>query len=161
MDLTYALQYTSLGRIRQDTRYHWWTYSPSRALDTAVTRLRIGHIHLNSHLHKLGMTDDPHCPWCPTQPHTPEHLLLHYPRHHSHHMALLHSLSFLHLRRPTITDLLGGSQDPDLSFKVPQRTGQLNRIWFTYSSATCIFGALKAVASQPLHSKFSTRTRSK
>ena len=29
--LTNALQYTSLGRIRQ---HRWWTYSPSRALDT-------------------------------------------------------------------------------------------------------------------------------
>ena len=26
-DLTHALQYTSLGRIRQHTRHHWWTYS--------------------------------------------------------------------------------------------------------------------------------------
>ncbi|KAG0710002.1 hypothetical protein GWK47_023703 [Chionoecetes opilio] len=31
-ELTNALQYTSLGRIRQDTRHHWWTHSPSRAL---------------------------------------------------------------------------------------------------------------------------------
>ena len=62
----------------------------------ASTRLQIGHSRLSSHLHKLGMTDDPHCPWCPTQQDTPEHLRLHYPRHHSHRMALLHSLSSLH-----------------------------------------------------------------
>ncbi|XP_045119657.1 uncharacterized protein LOC123509432 [Portunus trituberculatus] len=90
--MTDALQHTSLGHIRQDTRHHWWTYSPNQALDTAVTRLRIG---LNAHLHRLGMTNSPHCPWCSTQPDTPEHLLLHCPRHHSHRVALLHSLCYL------------------------------------------------------------------
>ncbi|KAG0718269.1 RNA-directed DNA polymerase from mobile element jockey [Chionoecetes opilio] len=133
-ELTDALQYTSLGRIRHDTRHHLWTHSPSRALDTAVTRLRIGHTRLNSHLHKLGMTEDPHCPWCPTQLDTPEHLL-HCPRHHSHRMALLQSLSPLLLRRPTLAELLGGSPDPGLAFKVLkhtrtflQKSGQLHRI---------------------------------
>ena len=123
-DLTNVLQYTSLECIRQDTRF-----------DTAITRFRIGQWRLNSHLHKLGMTENPHCPWCPTKPDTPEHFLLHCPCHHSHRMALLHSRSSLHLRRPTITDLLGGSQDPCLTFKVLkhtrtflQRTGQLNRV---------------------------------
>ncbi|MPC59546.1 hypothetical protein E2C01_053570 [Portunus trituberculatus] len=57
--LTDALQHTTLGHIRQDTRHHWWTYSPNRALDTALTRLRIGHTRLNAHLHRLGMTDSP------------------------------------------------------------------------------------------------------
>ncbi|KAG0713306.1 Nucleic-acid-binding protein from mobile element jockey [Chionoecetes opilio] len=134
-ELTDALQYTSLGRRRHDTRHHWWTHSPSRALDTAVTRLRIGHTRLNSHLHKLGMTDDPHCPWCPTYLDTPEHLLLQCPRHHSHRTALLQSLYPLLLRRPTLADLLGGSPDPGLAFKILkhtrtflQKSGQLHRI---------------------------------
>ena len=38
------------------------------------------------------LVKDPDCPWCPLQPDTPEHLLMHCPRHHSHRMALLHSL---------------------------------------------------------------------
>ena len=87
------------------------------ALDTVVTTLKIGHSHLNSHFHKLGMIDNPHCP---TQSYAPEHLLLHCPRHHSLRMALFHSLSSLHLGRPSITDLLGGSQDPGLVFKAHQ-----------------------------------------
>ncbi|MPC09639.1 hypothetical protein E2C01_002256 [Portunus trituberculatus] len=34
--------------------------------------LRIGYTRLNAHLHRLGMTDSPHCPWCPTRhPRTP------------------------------------------------------------------------------------------
>ena len=133
--LTDALQYTTLRHVRQDTGHHWWTYSPNRALDTAITRLRIGHTRLNAHLHRLGMTDSPHCPWCPTQLDTPEHLLLHCPRHHSHRVALFHSLSVLHLNRPTVADLLGGSADPGLAFKslnstrtFLQKSNQLHRI---------------------------------
>ena len=100
-----------------------------------MTRLRIGHTRLNAHLHRLGMTDTPHCPWCPTQPDTPEHLLLHCPHHHFHCVALLHSLSALRLHRPTLADLLGGSPDPGLAFKTLnltrtflQRSNQLHRI---------------------------------
>ncbi|MPC33538.1 hypothetical protein E2C01_026892 [Portunus trituberculatus] len=37
------------------------------------------------------MTYSPHWPWCPTQPDTLEHLLLHCPCHHSHCVALLRS----------------------------------------------------------------------
>ncbi|MPC60174.1 hypothetical protein E2C01_054212 [Portunus trituberculatus] len=99
-----SLQAT-LGHIRQDTRHPWWTYSPNWVQDTAVTRLQIGHTRLNAHLHRLGMTDSPHCPWFPTEPDTQEHLLLHCPRHHSHHVALLHSLSAHQPHRPTMTDL--------------------------------------------------------
>ncbi|KAG0715803.1 hypothetical protein GWK47_011104 [Chionoecetes opilio] len=133
-ELTDALQYTSLGRIRHDTRHHWWTpppavpwtpQSPDSGLATPASK---------AHLHKLGMTDDPHCPWCPTYLDTPEHLLLQCPRHHSHRTALLQSLYPL-LRRPTLADLLGGSPDPGLAFKILkhtrtflQKSGQLHRI---------------------------------
>ena len=133
--LTDALRYTSLGAIRRDTRPHWWTHSPNRSLDTAITRLRIGHTCLNSHLHRLGLTDTPHCPWCPTQLDTPEHLLLHCPRHHSHRVALLHSLASIHIHRPTLADLLGGNSNPATASKAIkltatflQKTNQLQRI---------------------------------
>ncbi|KAG0710335.1 hypothetical protein GWK47_023033 [Chionoecetes opilio] len=137
-ELTDALQYTSLGRIRHDTRHHWWTHSPSRALDTAVTRLRIGHTRLNAHLHKLGMTADPHCPWCPTYPDTPEHLLLQCPRHHSHRTALLQSLSPLLLRRPTLADLLGWLSRPRLGLQNSQTHQDLpTQIGPTAQDLTC------------------------
>ena len=60
--LTDIVRHTRLGDIRLDTLHHHRTHSPSQALDTAITRLRIGHTCLNIHLHKLGMTDTPHCP---------------------------------------------------------------------------------------------------
>ncbi|MPC77225.1 hypothetical protein E2C01_071672 [Portunus trituberculatus] len=55
------------------------------------------------------MTNSPHCSWCPTQPDTPEHLLLHCPDHHSHPAFQPH--------RPTLTDLLGSSTNPTQAFK--------------------------------------------
>ena len=93
--LTDALQHTSQGDIRQDSKHCRWTYFPKRTLDTSVIRLRVGHTHLITHMKRLGMTDAPYCPWCPTQPDTLEHLLLHCPHHHSHHLALLHSITAL------------------------------------------------------------------
>ena len=133
--LTDSLRSTHLGDIRHDTRPHWWTHSPCRALDTTITRLRIGHSRLRAHLHRLGLADNPYCPWCPTQLDTPEHVLLFCPRHHSHRVALMHSLNGLNIRRPTLAQLLGGSLPPDQAFKVLkqtraflQRTGQLRRI---------------------------------
>ena len=121
--LTDRLRHTRLGELRNNPQQHHWTHSPCRALDTAITRLRIGHTRLNAHRHRLGLTDTPHCPWCPTQLETPEHLLLHCPRHHSHRVALLHSLSLLHIRRPTLAVLLGGIPNPGLASRAIKLTG--------------------------------------
>ena len=135
MTLTDALQNTALGTLRLDPRRCLSTHSPNRALDTAITRLRIGHTRLNAHLHRLRLTDSPDCPWCPTQQDTPEHLLLHCPRHHSHRVMLLHSLSALHIHRPTVADLLGGTLDLGLAFRILKftrvflkKSDQLHRI---------------------------------
>ncbi|MPC35035.1 hypothetical protein E2C01_028444 [Portunus trituberculatus] len=122
-------------------------------MDTSVTRLKIGHTRLNAHLHRLGMTDSTHCPWCPTQLDTLEHLLLHCPRHHSHHVALLHSLSTIHPHRPTLTLLLGGCTNTTQAFKtlnltrtILQNINQLHRIKPEHITTTyCTFGALEDV----------------
>ncbi|MPC70353.1 hypothetical protein E2C01_064597 [Portunus trituberculatus] len=81
------------------------------------------------------MIDSPQCPWCPTQPDTPEHLVLHWPCHHSHHVALLHSLTALQPHRPTMTDFRGSSTNLNLAFKTLNltrnflnNTNQLHRI---------------------------------
>ncbi|MPC09249.1 hypothetical protein E2C01_001852 [Portunus trituberculatus] len=110
---------------------HMFTPQTVSHLDTAGTRLRIGHTRLNAH---LGMTDSPHCPCCPTQPDTPEHLIVHCPRHHSHRVVLFHALSAIHPHRPTLTDL-GGCTNTTQAFKTLnltrtflQKTNQLHRI---------------------------------
>ncbi|MPD04935.1 hypothetical protein E2C01_100649 [Portunus trituberculatus] len=81
------------------------------------------------------MTDSLLCHWCPIQPDTPEHLLLHCHRHHSHHVALLHSLSVIHSHWPTLTDLLDGCTNTNQGFKTLnltrtflKKTNQLHRI---------------------------------
>ncbi|MPC50535.1 hypothetical protein E2C01_044364 [Portunus trituberculatus] len=119
----------------------------------AITRLRIGHTRFNAHLHRLGMTDSLHCPWCPTQPDTPEHLLLHCSCHHPHRVAFLHSLSAIHPHKPTLTALLGGCTNTNQAFKTlnPTRTSlhktnQLHHIKPEHiTSASRTFGALEAV----------------
>ena len=147
--------------VSDNTQHHWWTYSllPQPC-----------HQHCRHHTHNwtqppkftLLQAWQDRWPSLPLVPYTTWH-----PRipnalssPHSHRMTLLHSLSSLHLHRPTITDLLGGSQYPGLAFQVLkhtrtflQRTGQLNRIWSTHSSATCTFGPLQAVTPQPARPK--------
>ncbi|XP_050706946.1 uncharacterized protein LOC126992319 [Eriocheir sinensis] len=128
-----------LIHLQQSSNRHWTTRLTAdlrlRPLDTAITRLRIGHTCLNAHLHRLNMVQDPHCPWCPTQPDTPEHLL-HCPRFHSLRTNLKASLTRLHIHRPTLEDLLGSNTlSPNTAFQALkctqtflQKSGQLNRI---------------------------------
>lgn len=105
---------TRVGDIKLDMWYHWWIHSSLSGL---------GHYHHQAqnwpqHLHRLGVADTSHCPWCPAQLDTREHLLLHCPWHYSHCVALLHSLS-LHIHRAK----LGGNSDPGLASKVIKLTG--------------------------------------
>ncbi|KAG0725213.1 hypothetical protein GWK47_004764 [Chionoecetes opilio] len=65
-ELTDALQYTSLGRIRHDTRHHWWTHSPSRGPGHRSPPDSDWPHPPQRPPTQLGMTADPHCPWCPT-----------------------------------------------------------------------------------------------
>ncbi|XP_045104412.1 uncharacterized protein LOC123499945 [Portunus trituberculatus] len=67
---------------------HPWVRKQSRILDVALTRLRLGHTRLTAHLHRLGLSTDPYCPWCRTVEETIEHFLLHCSRFHSHRVVL-------------------------------------------------------------------------
>lgn len=104
--LTVDFRQLTVLRYRYSLAQHWRNYFPSRPLDTAITRLRIGYTRLNAHLHRLNMVQDRHCPWCPTQPDTPEHLL-HSPRFLSLRNNLIASLTRLHTHRLTLEYLLG------------------------------------------------------
>ncbi|MPC15440.1 hypothetical protein E2C01_008232 [Portunus trituberculatus] len=93
-------------------------------------------------MHRLGMSASPHCLWCPTQPDTPEHLLLLYcPHHHScHHsqcVALLHSLTALQPHTPNLT-----SQAAPSIPSWPSKTLNLTRT-FLHKSTTFIATNLK------------------
>ena len=105
--LTAKLRQTNLGWYKHSSTQRWRTYSPSRDLDTFITRLMIRHTPTNAHLHRLNIVQDPHCPWCPTQLDSPEHFLLQCPRFHSLCTILKASLARLNMQRPTLADLLG------------------------------------------------------
>ena len=76
------IQSTHLGRVRDNPNPHPWARSASRALDTALTRLRIGHTGLNHHLHRIGILLIPNCSWC-GEDETITHAIIHCIRHHS------------------------------------------------------------------------------
>ncbi|MPC92177.1 hypothetical protein E2C01_087251 [Portunus trituberculatus] len=53
-----------MGQYCHNSSPQPWVRQQSRALDVALTRLRLGHTTLNAHLHRLHLAPDPHCPWC-------------------------------------------------------------------------------------------------
>jgi ribonuclease HI len=70
MDLAPFLYTSHLGLSRTDSSPAPWVHSSSRRMDTTLSRLRIGHTRLASHLHRLGMADrrQPLLPMVPLNP---------------------------------------------------------------------------------------------
>ena len=95
-----------LGQIRSDLRPHPWSRSRIRRLDTAITRLRIGHCGFKAHLHRLNLEESDSCEWC-QQPDTIEHYFFSCPRHFSARTELRSKLQSLNVPF-NLTNLLGG-----------------------------------------------------
>ena len=126
-----------LGQFRVDSSAHPHTYiSHNRRLDTAFTRLRIGHTRLNSHLCRLGITGQPFCPWCPTIVEDIPHFLLHCPKYLIARSLLLQSLYPLGHSVLTLPILLDATNTPlqyvnaviDATCQFLLHTGELHRI---------------------------------
>ncbi|MPC43615.1 hypothetical protein E2C01_037265 [Portunus trituberculatus] len=81
---------------------------PSPIYICLVTRLRMRHNCLNAYMYSHLVA---------TQPDTPEHLLLYCPCYHPQCTTLFHSMVSLQIHRPSLTNLLGGSQYFGLAFK--------------------------------------------
>ena len=134
--LATGLRITSMGQYRHDSSPQPWVRKQSRALDVALTRLRLGHTTLNAHLHRLRLAPEPHCPWCRSVPETIEHFLLQCPRFHSHRVQLRTQL--IALRVPTFdlpTLLAATGVNPTkqhavlrLTCAFLKKTGQLSRL---------------------------------
>ena len=134
--LSNALRITSMGQYRSDSSPQPWVRQRSRVLDVALTRLRLGHIRLNAHLHRLRLSPDPNCPWCRSVPDTIDHLLLQCPRFHSQRVLLRSQL--IALRIPTFdlpTLLAAAGVHPTqqhtvlrLTCAFLKKTGQLSRL---------------------------------
>ena len=112
-----AISSSHLGRIREDTNPQPWVRSSSRRLDTAITRLRIGHSSLNAHLHRIGVVDDPACEWC-GQDDTIHHFIFVCPRHHSERITLQDRLNKLNISFNEQNLLGGGPHEENIKRKI-------------------------------------------
>ena len=112
-----SIQSTHLGRIRDNPSPQPWARSSSRTLDTALTRLRIGHSGLNQHLHRIGILLSPSCSWCGEEE-TIRHAILHCVRHHSARSELQERLRTLHVPLNIRNILGGGSFSKEINTKV-------------------------------------------
>ena len=123
-----------LAQIKQTIKEWPWASIPTnRKLETALSRLRIGHSGLNSHMYRMGMNHTPLCD-CGA-PETVEHALITCPNYDQPRQALAAAVQ--RLQQPmTVQILLGGSNVAVAEQKqiicamntYLQSTGLLNRV---------------------------------
>lgn len=134
--LSVYLPHTSLGMYRTDSSSQPWVRARTRVLDTALTKLRIGHVGLNAHLHRLRLVDSPRCKWCLYQDETIKHYLLECYRHFSartHLRSRLTSLGIRNFDLPTLLSARGVAPHLQptvirLTCTYLRETGQLTRL---------------------------------
>ena len=85
--------------------YWSWSSHKSRAVETSLARLRIGHIGLNSHLFKIGKESTDECICGSVE--TVDHFLLHCPQYGAERKILSDHLQSIEVPL-TRTNLLGG-----------------------------------------------------
>ena len=92
---------------------HWpWANHKCRPIETAITRLRLGHVELNEFLHRTHQRDSPTCTDCDT-PETVEHYLLHCRRFTGSRQKLITALNKIGIIIINIVNLLGGGEFSD------------------------------------------------
>ena len=100
---------THIGCIRS-TLGHWpWTSCKSRRVETAMTRLRIGHSRLRAHLFRFGLVDDPNCNTCAV-PENSKHIMEECHRSRHERTILFQKMRTLGIQRPNTRVLLGGGE---------------------------------------------------
>lgn len=88
---------------------HWITLS-SRRVETAITRFRIGHVGVKSHLNRFELADSDMCYNC-GQPETIEHLILRCPKYQTQRRSLQQSHTQLNIDFTLKNILCFGNQD--------------------------------------------------
>ena len=102
--------------VIKPTICHWpWASHHNRAAETALTRLRISHIELNSYLNRFNQSDSPLCQTCRT-PETTEHYLFSCRRFSNPRRKLINNLQALGITTLSRKNLLGGGP-----FKHPEQ----------------------------------------
>ena len=109
---------THIGSVKP-TLGHWpWAHYKCRAIETAVARLRIGHVELNAHMHRIGQNDSPLCSQCGI-PETVSHYLLYCRSFSQSRNKLTSSLQKLGINTINKKILLGGGDLPQgLQFQI-------------------------------------------
>lgn len=69
-----------LSNLQKNIPNNSWITMKSRRIETAIARLRIGHVGVNSHLHRFEMRDSPLCAHC-VIPETVEHFIMRCPKY--------------------------------------------------------------------------------
>ena len=87
---------SNIGQIRENDLSPFISYIKERKINTALTRLRIGHSCLNSHLNRLNIIDSPNCDHC-GQNETIKHVVEICPRYYSYRVKLKYSLQKLNI----------------------------------------------------------------
>ena len=130
------LRITSMGDYRTTSNAQPWVRRPSRILDVAITRLRLGHTRLTAHLHRLHLAPTPNCPWCLNVPESITHFILQCPRHHSARVTLRAQLTSLGIQTFDLPTLLAATDVPPdrrdtvirLTCAFLRKTNQLTRL---------------------------------
>ena len=106
--LRMVLPDTTMGHYLTASESQPWARHGNRELDVALTRMRLGHTRLASHLWRIGLVDSPDCIWCRV-PDTVEHVFLHCHRHFSARTRLRCGLASLGVTDTlSLRHILGG-----------------------------------------------------
>ena len=96
-----------IGQFKPKIENWAWALFGVRSLETIMTRLRIGHVELNVHLHRFKMKDDPNCQHSNT-PETVSHYLLYCRRYCIQRQRLKQELRIEGVHALELKILLGG-----------------------------------------------------
>lgn len=106
-------------RTIKDTLCGWtWASHKNRAIETALARMRIGHVGVAQHLHRFQLADTPLC-GCGAMENV-KHFLLECPLTERLRISLRNTIGSLRIAQPvSLKLLLGGEHLPEATqFKI-------------------------------------------
>ena len=112
-----------IGQIKPIIQKWPWTAIKNRKIETAMSKLRLGHAGLNHHLNKFDMADSPLCDTC-REPETITHYLLSCRRYDNQRIRLNQALNRQRIFNPDICTLLGGGEySPEVKVQIIKSVG--------------------------------------
>ena len=96
-----------IGPIKTKIQKWPWANVKNRRVETALSRLRIGHVGLNNHLNRFGMSETNQCTTCRV-PETVSHFLTECRKYIWSRRKMMTKLARLNVQQPDYGTLLGG-----------------------------------------------------